>query len=361
MTAQRSLRDIAAAREPDPLSLRSFEPLARQQLAPEVYDFFAGGAEDEVTLRDNETAFARLTLRPRILRGAGSPDLTTTLLGHELSMPVYVAPTAFHRLAHPDGEVATARACEDEGVLMTVSMASTVAVEDLPGPDRWFQLYLQPDLGFTQHVVQRAEKAGCTALVVTADSPVFGRRERDLRNGFTDLPDGLRCENLRDPVTGEVRPIEFAPGLGWEQLDWLRTATTLPIVLKGVLHPEDARLAAGLGVDAVIVSNHGGRQLDTAPAAIDALPAVAEAVAGRIPVLMDGGVRRGTDVVKALALGATAVGLGRPVLWGLAVGGQEGVARVLAMIRAELTAALTLCGYTSPAELPHDLVGRQPC
>jgi 4-hydroxymandelate oxidase len=360
MTA-RSLREIAAAREPDPLSLRTFEPLARQRLNPDVYDFFAGGAEDEITLRDNETAFARLTLRPRILRGTGAPDLTTTLLGHELSMPVYVAPTAFHRLAHPDGEVATARACEEAGVVMTVSMASTVAVEDLPGPERWFQLYLQPDLGFTQHVVQRAEKAGCTAVVVTADSPVFGRRERDLRNGFNELPRGLQCENMRDPVTGDVRRIEFGMRLGWEQLDWLRTATTLPILLKGVLHPEDARLAVSLGVDAMIVSNHGGRQLDPSPASIDALPAVADAVAGRVPVLMDGGVRRGTDVVKALALGATAVGLGRPVLWGLAAGGQEGVAQVLAMLRAELTAALTLCGYASPGELPHDLVGRQPC
>jgi 4-hydroxymandelate oxidase len=361
MTA-RYLHDIAAAREPHPSSLRSFEPLARQRLEPAVYDFFAGGADDEVTLRDNETAFARLTLRPRVLRAAAAvPDLTTTLLGSELTMPVYVAPTAFHKLAHPDGEPATARAVAAAGSLMVVSMAATVPVEEVQAPHRWFQLYLQPDLGFTQHVVQRAEKAGCTALVVTVDSPVLGHRERDLRNGFTELPDGLCCENLRDPASGEIRRIEFEPRLGWEQLDWLRTATNLPIVLKGVLHPDDARLAAGLGVDALIVSNHGGRQLDTVPAAIDALPAVVDAVDRRLPVLMDGGVRRGTDVVKALALGATAVGLGRPVLWGLAAFGEEGVARVLAMIRAELEAALTLCGYGSPDQLPRDLVGRQPC
>jgi 4-hydroxymandelate oxidase len=357
MTA-RHLREIAAAREPDPLSLRSFEPLARQRLEPAVYDFFAGGADDEVTLRDNETAFARLTLRPRVLHGPAVPDLSTTLLGSELTMPVYVAPTAYHRLAHPDGELATSAAVAETGSLLVVSMAATVPVEEVTAPNRWFQVYLQPDLGFTQHVVQRAEKAGCSAIVVSVDAPVSGRLERDLRNGFT--PDGLQCENLRDPVSGEIRPIEYEPRVGWEQLDWLRTATSLPIVLKGVLHPEDARLAAGLGIDALIVSNHGGRQLDTVPATIDALPAVVDAVGGKVPVLMDGGVRRGTDVVKALALGASAVGLGRPVLWGLSAAGQEGAVRVLEMIRAELAAAMTLCGYGSPEQLPRDLVSRQP-
>jgi 4-hydroxymandelate oxidase len=357
MTA-RYLREIAAAREPHPLSLRSFEPLARQRLEPAVYDFFAGGADDEVTLRDNETAFARLTLRPRVLRGPAVPDLSTTLLGSELTMPVYVAPTAYHRLAHPDGELATSAAVAETGSLLVVSMAATVPVEEVTAPNRWFQVYLQPDLGFTQHVVQRAEKAGCGAIVVSVDAPVSGRLERDLRNGFA--PDGQQCENLRDPVSGEIRPVEYEPRVGWEQLDWLRTATSLPIVLKGVLHPEDARLAAGLGIDALIVSNHGGRQLDTVPAAIDALPAVVDAVGGKVPVLMDGGVRRGTDVVKALALGASAVGLGRPVLWGLAAAGQEGAVRVLEMIRAELAAAMTLCGYGSPEQLPRDLVSRQP-
>ena len=357
MTA-RYLREIAAAREPHPLSLRSFEPLARQRLEPAVYDFFAGGADDEVTLRDNETAFARLTLRPRVLRGPAVRDLSTTLLGSELTMPVYVAPTAYHRLAHPDGELATSAAVAETGSLLVVSMAATVPVEEVTAPNRWFQVYLQPDLGFTQHVVQRAEKAGCSAIVVSVDAPVSGRLERDLRNGFA--PDGLQCENLRDPVSGEIRPVEYEPRVGWEQLDWLRTATSLPIVLKGVLHPEDARLAAGLGIDALIVSNHGGRQLDTVPAAIDALPAVVDAVGGKVPVLMDGGVRRGTDVVKALALGASAVGLGRPVLWGLAAAGQEGAVRVLEMIRAELAAAMTLCGYGSPEQLPRDLVSRQP-
>jgi 4-hydroxymandelate oxidase len=340
---------------PETLSLRDFERLARHRLDPAAYDFYAGGAGDEVTLRANETAFGRLTLLPQVLRGAAAPDLRTSVLGADLAMPVVVSPTAFHRLADPDGERATARAVAGAGTLMIVSMASTVAVEELTGPVRWFQLYLQPDLDFTLHVVRRAERSGCTALVVSVDSPVFGRRERDLRNGFTELPDGMCCENMRD-ASGRVRRIEFVPSLGWEHLDWLREATTLPLVLKGVVHPDDARLAVEFGVDGLIVSNHGGRQLDGMTAAIDALPAVVEAVGGRVPVLVDGGVRRGTDVVKALALGATAVGLGRPVLWGLAAAGEEGVSQVLSMIRDELAAALTLCGVGRLDDLPRDLV-----
>jgi 4-hydroxymandelate oxidase len=342
------------------LSLRELEPVARRYLDPAVYDFFAGGAADEVTLRANESAFGRLTLRPRVLRGLPAPDLRTSVLGTELAMPVYVAPTAFHGLAHPDGEVATAQAAASAGALMMVAMASTVAVEELaaaPAPARWFQLTIQPDLGFTQHIVQRAERAGCGALVVTVDSPVPGRRERELRNSSGRLPHDVLCENLRDPSSGEIRRIEYTAQLGWEHLDWLRRATTLPVVLKGVTHPEDARLAVGLGVDALVVSNHGGRQLDTMPAAIDLLPDVVEAVGGAVPVLLDGGVRRGTDVLKALALGATAVGLGRPVLWGLAAAGSDGVARVLTMIRDELADALALCGYASAQGLPRDLVG----
>lgn len=338
-----------------PLSLREFEAAARRRLDPAAYDFYAGGAEDEVTLRANEAAYARLELRPRVLRGVGTPDLRTSVLGAELAMPVFVSPTAFHRLADPAGECATAQGTASAGSLMIVSMASTVAVEELAGPVRWFQIYPQPDLDFTTSVIGRAERSGCTALVVSVDSPVFGRRERDLRNGFTELPPGMCCENMRD-ATGSVRRIEFIPDLGWEHLEWLRTATSLPLVLKGVVHPADARLAVEFGADGLIVSNHGGRQLDGMAAAIEALPAVVDAVGGRIPVLVDGGVRRGTDVVKALALGATAVGLGRPVLWGLAAAGQEGVARVLTMIRDELAAALTLCGVASSRDVPRDLV-----
>lgn len=346
----------------DALSLREIEAQARQRLDTAVYDFFAGGAGDEVTLRANEAAFARIGLLPRILRGVARRSLAVELLGHQPRMPVLIAPTAFHRLAHPDGECATARAAAAAGVIMIVSMASTTAIEDIAKaaaevgtPMLWLQLYLQPDLAFTEALVRRAEVAGCTALVLSVDSPLFGRRERDLRNGFVDLPEGLYCEHLRTP-DGAARRIEFCADLSWSHIDWLREITALPIVLKGVAHPADALLALDRGVDAIVVSNHGGRQLDTMPAAVELLPAIADATEGRLPLLLDGGIRRGTDIVKALALGATAVGIGRPVLWGLAAGGERGVAEVLELLRTELDQALALCGCRTPSGAGPDLV-----
>ena len=352
------------------LSLRDLESEAQRRLDRAVYDFFAGGADDEVTLRANEAAFTRIVLLPRVLRGRGKPKLEVTLLGCRSSTPVLLAPTAFHKLAHPDGECATARAAAKTGTIMIASMASTVAIEKVAAAAReiapngeaslWFQLYIQPDLGFTEAIIRRAESAGCTALVLTVDSPAFGRRERDARSGFVDLPAGMCCENMREPLGegrfGAAREIAFSPELSWEHVDWLRKTTALKIALKGVMHPADAHLAVGRGVDALIVSNHGGRQLDTVPAAIELLPPIADAVQRRIPILLDGGIRRGTDVVKALALGASAVAIGRPALWGLAIDGEEGVAQVLEMLRAELERALVLCGSGSPADLSRDLV-----
>jgi 4-hydroxymandelate oxidase len=339
------------------LSLRELERDARERLEPAVYDFFAGGAEDEVTLRANEAALERIGLVPRVLRGAGRPRLEVELLGSRAAMPVLIAPTAFHRLAHPDGERATARAAAAAGTVMIASMAATVAIEEIAAeaPGAWFQLYIQPDLGFTEAVVRRAEAAGCAALVVSVDSPVFGRRERDLRHGFLELPAGMQCENMRDGA-GPPRRFVFSPELSWEHVEWLRGATALPIALKGVMHPEDARLAIAHGADLIVVSNHGGRQLDTVPAAIDLLPPIADAVAGEVPVLVDGGIRRGTDVVKACALGARAVAIGRPVLWGLAVAGEQGVLHVLELLRSELERALILCGCGSPDEAGRELL-----
>lgn len=318
------------------LSLRDLESEARFHLDSRVYDFFAGGADDEVTMRANEGAFGAIALVPRVLRPAGNHRIDVTLMGSRASMPIVIAPTAFHRLAHPDGERATARAAARAGTIMIVSMASTVPIEEIAaaasqaaaaceaavGAEQhlWFQLYIQPDLGFTEAIVRRAETAGCTALVVSVDSAAFGRRERDLRNGFLDLPPGMCCENMRTPLPGgefgPAREFVFSPELSWEHIDWLRRTTSLKLALKGVAHPDDARLAAEHGIDALFVSNHGGRQLDTMPAAIDLLPAISDAVAGRMPVLLDGGVRRGTDIIKAVALGASAVAIGRPVLWG---------------------------------------------
>jgi len=356
------------------LSLRELEFEARKLLDPAVYDFVAGGADDETTLRANETAFSRIGLLPRILRSKANPELAVTLLNCRAALPVVIAPTAFHRLAHPEGEFATARAAAAAGTIMIASMASTVAIGEVAAAVRettggassnlWFQIYLQPDRGFTEAIIRRAEAAGCAALVVTVDSPVFGRRERDVRNGFFDLPPGMRCENLREPTTsgepGRARPIVFRPELSWDDIAWLRKTTGLKIVLKGVTHPEDARRAVDAGVHALMVSNHGGRQLDTVPAAVELLPAIADAVNGSLPLMLDGGIRRGTDVVKAIALGARAVAVGRPVFWGLAVGGEEGVAHVLEILRTELERALILCGCGSLSDVTRDLVRCRP-
>ena len=354
-------------------SLRELEREAQRRLDPAVYDYFAGGADDEITARSNEAPFARIGLLPRVLRGAGAPKLDTTILGRHISMPILISPTAFHKLAHPEGERATARAAAAAGTIMIVSMASTVAIEEVAAAawsaevgerNLWFQIYLQPDLGFTESIIRRAEAAGCTAVVVTVDSPTFGRKQRDLRNGFNDLPSGMCCENLRESVNGngrgKVRQIMFSPDLSWKNIEWLRKTTELKIVLKGIVHPEDAKLAVRHGVDAVLVSNHGGRQLDTVAATIDLLPAISNAVDGRITLLLDGGIRRGTDVLKALALGASGVAIGRPVLWGLALDGEAGVAQVLEMLRSELDRAVTLCGCSSVRDLTPDLLQFRP-
>ncbi|ADJ42712.1 (S)-2-hydroxy-acid oxidase [Amycolatopsis mediterranei S699] len=354
-------------------TIAEFEAAARGRLDPVHYDYFAGGAQDEITLRENETAFQDLRLVPRVLRGSDKRDLSIELLGTPSSMPILVAPTAFHRLAHSDGELATARAAARAGTIMIVSMAATTAVEDIaaaarevaPDPALWFQLYLQPDLEFTEAIVRRAEAAGVKAFVVTVDSPVLGRRERDDRNAFHDLPPGLVVENLRNlgenrsgGNASHVREIVMSAGLSWDHIAWLRSKTKLPVLIKGVLHAEDARLAVHHGVAGIVVSNHGGRQLDTVPATIEVLPEIAAAVGGAIPVLLDGGIRRGTDVVKALALGADAVGVGRPIVWGLAAGGREGVSEVLDLLRDDFDQALALCGGRHPADLTPDQVRR---
>ena len=339
-----------------PVNLREYEAAARARLDPVHFDYFASGAQDEITVAANESAFRRRSLIPRVLRGSASLKLDTSVLGTAASMPVWIAPTAFHRLACPEGEVATGRAAAAAGVPMIAAMLSTVTVEEIAatGAPLWFQLYLQPDLGFTESLVRRAEAAGCRSLVVTVDSAALGRNERGDRNDFHDLPPGISCANMRGD--GNVRQVVLSPEISWRHLDWLRGVTTLPILLKGILHAGDARLAVERGVDGLIVSNHGGRQLDTTPATLDRLPVIADAVAGAVPLLLDGGVRRGTDVAKALALGARAVAIGRPVLWGLAVAGEPGVARVLEMLRAELVNALTLLGVAAPAELTRDQV-----
>ncbi|RAY16587.1 alpha-hydroxy-acid oxidizing protein [Actinomadura craniellae] len=332
------------------------EALAADVLPAAVERFVGGAAGAELTLRANRAAFDRLHLVPRVLADVSSVSTARTLLGTASALPVAVAPLAYQRAVHPDGELATARAAQDAGVPFTACTFSSTHVEDIAatGATTWFQLYWLRDRGHTEELLKRAEAAGCRAVMLTVDTPRMGRRQADMRGAFT-LPEGVAAVHFGrrpDGVPGDARSGTSAvaaqtanvvdPSLRWADLDWLRERTSLPLVLKGVLDPADAERAAGCGVDALVVSNHGGRQLDGAIPALDALPAVADAVAGRCELLFDSGVRSGTDVLKALALGADGVLLGRPVLWGLAAGGHQGVLRVLRLLAEELETALAL-------------------
>ncbi|MFI7351918.1 alpha-hydroxy acid oxidase [Streptomyces sp. NPDC049936] len=351
-------------------TLRDLHDLARGTLDPVRYDYVAGGAGEERVLTGNERAFDRYRLLPRVLSGGEARDTRVDLPGAPGAAPVVVAPTAFHRLMHEDGERATARAAAAEGAVLVTGVASTTAVADVvaaahgraAGAAVWFQLYAHPRAEVTRALVRRAEDAGCTGLVLTVDSPVFGRHTRDLRNGFTDLPPGYAAENMRDlpgAPPGALTDIPMSPSLTWPDIAALVRDTSLPVLLKGVLHPADALLAVEHGAAGVIVSNHGGRQSDAVPAAVDCLPAVAAAVAGRVPVLVDGGVRRGSDIAVALALGAAAVGVGRPVVWGLAAQGEAGVRAVLAALREDYDHTLALCGGRRNADLTRDMAVRE--
>ena len=351
------------------LSLDALEEAARQRLPQMVFDYYAGGAGDEWTLRENRYAFDRWVLRPRFLVDVSDADLRTTVLGQEVPFPILIAPTALQRLAHPDGELATARAAASLGALMVVSTISSVRLEDIAqtGVPRWFQLYIHKDRDLTAELVKRADAAGYAAIVVTVDTPFLGRRMRDERNRFA-LPPGIGLANLagiplpKDPGSSLFRYFasQLDPALTWEDIAWVRSLSPLPVVVKGVLTPEDAVLAVEAGVDSVVVSNHGGRQLDGVLASIDALPGVVDAVEGRVEVLMDSGVRRGTDVLKALGLGARAVLAGRPFLWGLATGGEDGVRHVLDSMREDLALSLALAGRSSIEGIDRSLVAPAP-
>jgi 4-hydroxymandelate oxidase len=328
-----------------PLNVWDYERLSEERLDANALAYFAGGAGDEVTLRRNVDAFRERRLRPRVLVDVSSVTTSTTVLGEQISLPVLIAPLAFQRMAHPDGEGATARAASAAGTVMCLSSAATMTPGEVasaaPGGRRWLQVYVYQDRGRTEDLIEEATGHGFSALVLTVDTPYLGRRERDLRIDFR-LPEEL--EHYAERLRG------FDAGLSWRDLEWL-AGFGLPVVVKGILTAEDARLACEHGAAAIAVSNHGGRQLDGVPASLDALPEVVEAVDGRAEVLLDGGIRRGTDVLKALALGARAVSIGRAMLWGLAVGGEEGVSDVLRLLRDEIELGLALLGCCSPAEV----------
>jgi 4-hydroxymandelate oxidase len=349
----------------EPVNVSEYERLAEEALDPGAFGYFAGGSDDEWTLNENLAAFRRWVLRPRMLVDVGTVTAETTVLYRAVSTPVLVAPTALQRIVHADGELATARAAASVGSVMCLSTLASVGPAELaaaaPGGRRWFQLYWSRDHGFTRDLVAAAADSGFEAIVLTVDLPVAGRRERDLRSGF-ELPRGFALPNLPRELGGGYFHATLGeivdPTVSWADLEWLRSISELPLVIKGILTAEDARLAIEHGADGVVVSNHGGRQLDGVAASLDALPEVVDAVAGRATVLLDGGIRRGTDVVKALALGARAVLIGRPVIWGLAVDGENGVRRVLELLTGELVVALTLLGCRTPEEISRAHVAR---
>jgi 4-hydroxymandelate oxidase len=351
-------------------SLYDFEASAQKKLDPMASAYFGGAARDRLTLVDNRRAWDRINLWYRVLVDVSERNISTTVLGTDLSMPILIAPTAFHGLAHQEAESATVRAAGQVGTIACVSTLSNVPLETLAdvstGP-LWFQLYVYRDRGVTEALVRRAEAAGYEALVLTVDAAEIGTREGDHRHGF-HLPNGLRAANLTaaglDTIPQDangsglndyVRRL-LDPSLTWADVDWLSSLTKLPIVIKGLIRSDDARRAYDHGAAAVVVSNHGGRQLDTAPSTARALPYIADAVGDKIDILVDGGIRRGTDIVKALALGARAVLIGRPILWGLAHNGQRGVEDVLSMLAHELMEAMALCGCPSIESISKDLL-----
>ncbi len=373
-------------------SVAAMRAMARRRLPRVVFDFCDGGAEDEITRNRNESAFADLEFLPKPLNGTAARDPSIELFGERLSMPLIIGPTGLSGMLWPRGEAVAARAAAQAGIVYTMSHGSTVTIEDLareiPGP-KWFQVFLYRDRDLTHSFVERAQAAGYKGLVLTVDNQVLGQRERDVRNGFTipprmtwrsgldawrGVPWLLRMARggkitLANYVTDERKDILslarhlnelLDPALCWRDVAWLREIWSGPLILKGVLHPDEARAAIDHGVDGVIVSNHGGRQLDTAMPSIRALPAVAEAVAGRIPVLIDGGIRRGSHVVKAVALGASACLIGRPHLWGMAVAGEAGVGAVLDIFQRDIDRVLAFGGWDGIAAVPRDAVRSLP-
>lgn len=340
-------------------NVNEFEKIAKEKLPKMVYDYYSSGAEDQWTLEENRRAFSRILFRPRILIDVSKIDMTTTFLGHKINMPIMLAPSAMQRMAHPDGELAVARAASAAGILMALSSWSTCTLEEVAstGPGiRLQQVYVYKDRNIVQQLVRRAEKAGYKGFVVTVDTPILGRREADIKNRFC-LPPHLALKNFshlnldmeekEDSGLAAYVASQVDRSLNWKDVQWLQSITSLPVILKGVNTAEDTKLAIQNGAAAIIVSNHGARQLDYSPATINCLEEVVKAANGRIPVYLDGGVRRGTDVFKALALGASGVFVGRPVLYSLAADGESGVRKMLQIFHEEFELAMALSGCSS--------------
>ncbi|XP_004689650.1 PREDICTED: hydroxyacid oxidase 2 [Condylura cristata] len=340
-----------------------FQALARERLSKPSWDYIEGGAGEGITREDNIAAFKKIRLRPRYLRDVSQVDTGTTIQGERVSAPICISPTGFHRLAWPDGEMSTARAAQAADICYVTSTYASCSLEDIvttaPRGLRWFQLYVQPERELNRRLIQRAESLGFKALVITVDVPTLGNRRHDIRNQL-DLKSNLLLKDLQSPKERSSTPnLKMTPidaSICWDDLSWFQRLTELPVILKGILTKEDAELAVKHNVHGIIVSNHGGRQLDEVPASIDALPEVVAAVKGKVEVYLDGGVRSGNDVLKALALGAKCVFVGRPVLWGLACKGEHGVKEVLDILKDEFRTSMALTGCRSVAEINRDLI-----
>ncbi len=353
-------------KNPGPINLFEFEPIAKERLPKEQYDYIAGGATDEISVERNRRAFESIALRPRVMAGVKEVDLSTKVLGTKVSFPVLIAPCGGHKKAHPDGEHATYRAAAGFGIILVVSANSNTSFEDLvksaSGP-LWMQMYPFRDKEVTRSWIKSAKECGYQAICMTLDSVWPSKRERNIRNDYkrsggvnyrTAGPGGA------ESVDPRPRGAESDPAATWKDLEWIKSETDLPIVAKGIMTGEDVDLCAQVGVDAVIVSNHGGRGLDNTLATIEVLPEVVAAARGRLEILMDGGVRRGADVVKALALGAKAVCIGRPLFWGLAVDGQDGVSRVLEILREEMELTMARCGMPNVQSVDSTVIAKAP-
>lgn len=348
-----------------PVNVRDYEALAKHKLEKSIYDYYACGANDELALRRNETACAKILLIPRILQGLDSVNTGVKFFDHSLSTPIFIAPTAFHATAHSQAEIATVRAANYHRIGMIASTMSTTSLEEIAAISNgllWFQLYIYKDRSITERLIDRAERAGYQAIMITADVPIMGKRERDIRNNFklparmvakNFLPDQLEHISSTQPGSQVKNYTDqlFDATFSWKDLAWIRSLTKLPIIIKGVMHEDDAEKAAIHGVDAIVVSNHGGRQLDAAPASIEVLPGIVKRLKGKLPILIDGGFRRGSDIFKAIALGANAVLIGRPVLWALALNGEEALNELFTIYCQELKDTMIFCGCATIEEI----------
>ncbi len=355
--------EVAAA-----LNVWDFKKIAQQRLDQASWDFITGAAGDEISMRWNREAYDRIRLEPNVLVDVSGIDTRTRLFGQEIPFPILVSPSGGHSRSHPDGELATARGAGQAQAIMAVSTLSSKPIEELARvatQSLWFQLYMIRDRGLTREIVERAEAAGCKAICITVDTPVTGARNREQRAGRRRrqgsqtpraLPPHLTGYKRPESVEGAIFSTTLDPSITWKEINWVRSFARVPVLIKGVLNPADAQRAVQEGISGIIVSNHGGRNLDTVPATIDALPRIADQVAGRFPILIDSGIRRGTDILKAVALGANAVMIGRPTLYGLASAGPEGVSRVIEILRHELEMAMALTGRTSLSQIDRSVL-----